>query len=103
MIDMNKVRIETVRWLILSCANSSRPYPVAEPLILSTIQAVPIQCTAMELRRELVYLEDRALLALARHEAAPWTAELTRDGVDVVDYTVPVEPGIARPAKYWNG
>jgi len=38
---------------------------------------------------------------LKRHEGAPWTAELTRHGVDVVEYTVECEPGIARPKKYW--
>lgn len=102
MIDMEKARREQIRWLILFAANAGRPEPVAEGLVLGAIQAVPVQCTALELRREMDYLEERGLLHIAKHEGAPWTAELTRHGVDVVEYTVDVQPGIARPKKYWS-
>ena len=34
-------------------------------------------------------------------DSGPWHAELTRYGVDVAEYTIDCEPGIARPAKYW--
>ncbi len=100
-IEMERARRETIRWIALDALNHGRPYAVAEPLILSAIQGVPVQCTALELRRELDYLEERGLAKLHRLEGAPWTAELTRAGVDVVEYTVAVEPGIARPKKYW--
>jgi len=100
-MDMEKARREQIRWLILVAVNSGRPEPVAEPLVLGAIQAIPVQCTALELRRELDYLEDRKLIALARLEGAPWTAELTRHGVDFVEYTIAAEAGIARPKKYW--
>ena len=30
-----------------------------------------------------------------------WFADLTRIGVDLAEYTIPCEPGIARPEKYW--
>jgi len=103
MVDFQKALRETVRWIALDAVNHGRPYPVAEPLILGAIQGVPVQCTALELRRELDYLEDRGLVEITRRESAPWAVELTRAGVDVVDYTVEVEPGIARPKKYWNG
>lgn len=100
-MDMEKTRRESIRWHILVAVNAGSPLPVAEPLILSAIQSIPIECTALELRRQLDYLEDRKLVMLARHEGAPWTAELTRHGVDVVEYTVPCDVGIARLRKYW--
>ena len=100
-MDMEKTRRETIRWNILVAVNSGRPYPVAETLVLSAIQSVPLECTARELRRELDYLADRALVDLKRLEGAPWLAELTRAGVDVIEYTVECDAGIARPKKYW--
>lgn len=100
-MDMEKARREQIRWLILVAANSGRPYPVNESLILSAIQGAPMQCTAMELRREMDYLEDRKLITTTCHEGAPWTAELTRHGVDFIEYTIDAQPGIARPKRYW--
>ncbi len=100
-MDMDRNRRETIRWYILVAVNSGRPEPVSEALVLSAIQSVPIECTARELRRELDYLEDRRLVELKRHEGAPWAAELTRHGVDFVEYTIDAEAGIARPRKYW--
>lgn len=100
-MDAERIRRESIRWYTLIAVNSGRPEPVAEPLVLSAIQSIPIQCTALELRRELDYLEARKLVHLKRHEGAPWTAGLTRYGVDVVDYTIECDPGIARPKKYW--
>lgn len=100
-MDMEKARREQIRWLILLAVNAGRPQPVAEPLILGAIQGVPVQCTALELRRELDYLDDRGLVELVQHEGAPWTAELSRHGVDFVEYTIDAQPGIARPKKYW--
>lgn len=100
-MDMDKARREMIRWHILVAINSGSPYPVAEPLILAAIQAIPVECTALELRRQLDYLADRDLVMLARREGTPWAAELTRHGVDLVEYTVECDPGIARPKKYW--
>lgn len=100
-MDMEKARREQIRWLILVATNAGRPEPVAEALILGAIQAVPVQCTALELRKEMDYLEDRGLVELERLEGSPWTVELTRHGVDFVEYTIDAQPGIARPKKYW--
>jgi len=87
-----------IRWTVLDAVNHGRPYPVAESLILRVIEQLPIQCTALELRRELEYLEGKYLV-LWRCEGAPWTALLTSAGVDAVEYTADVEPGIARPNR----
>lgn len=103
MVDFLKALREQIRWIALDAVQHGRPYPVAEPLILGAIQGIPVQCTALELRRELDYLEDRGLVQIRRLEGAPWTVELTRTGMDVVEYTVDVEPGISRPKKYWQG
>ncbi|WP_290889419.1 hypothetical protein [Arenimonas sp.] len=101
MIDLEKARRETLRWLILLTLDKARPLGASEGLILSVIAQVPQPVTAHELRREMDYLADRQLISIAGRESPQWHAELTRDGVDVVEYTVPVDPGIARPAKYW--
>lgn len=100
-MDMERTRRESIRWYALVAINSGRPEQVSEQLVLSAIQSIPIECTARDLRRELDYLADRRLVGLHRHEGAPWSAELTRHGVDFVEYTIAAEPGIARPKKYW--
>lgn len=100
-MDMEKTRRESIRWHILVAVNSGSPYPVAEPLVLTAIQSIPVECTALELRKQLDYLEDRKLVEVNRLEGAPWTANLTRQGVDFVEYNLAAEPGIARPKKYW--
>ena len=102
-VDMAKVRRESLRWLILLTLNHARPIGAQESLILSTAQAIYADATALELRRELDYLDERELLKLNKSPSGPWHAELTRHGVDVAEYTVDCEPGIARPAKYWAG
>ena len=48
------------------------------------------------------YLDfKRELVTLDKQPSGRWFAVLTRHGVDVAEYTVDCEPGIARPAKYW--
>lgn len=101
-MDMERARRESIRWHILFALNAGRPEPVAETLVLSAIQSIPLQCTALELRREMDYLADRRLVTLKRHDGSPWSADLTRHGVDIVEYTVECEAGIARPRKYWS-
>ena len=45
------------------------------------------------------YLRERDLCHVETDPLGYVTASLTRHGVDVAEYTVAVEPGIARPAK----
>ena len=47
------------------------------------------------------YEQCRELVALKNIDSPCWHADLTRIGVDLVEYTVSCEPGIARPQKYW--
>ena len=66
------------------------------------MQAIYPDATALELRRELDYLADRRMLELVKEPSGTWFGDLTRLGVDVVEYTVDCGPGIARPQKYWS-
>jgi hypothetical protein len=101
MIDPAKARRENMRWYILLTLNSARPLGASEAVVLSTVQGIVPDCTIRELRNELDYLEHRQLVEIEGKHGAAWHADLTRVGIDVVEYTVPCEAGIARPEKYW--
>ena len=96
-IDHAKVRRESLRWLILLTLNNARPMGAQEGPILSVAQSVYPDATPLELRRELDYLEERELVKIHRDPLDRWMVELTRWGVDVVEYTVECDPGVARP------
>lgn len=102
MIDQAKVRRESMRWMIILTLNNARPIGAHEELVLATIQAMYPDATALEVRRELDYLADRELVELRKEPSGRWFSELTRRGVDLAEYTVECDPGIARPAKYWG-
>lgn len=101
MIDPEKARRENLRWYILLTLNSARPLGASEAVILSTIQGIVPDCTIRELRNELDYLAHRQLVDLRGVHGPCWHGDLTRIGIDLVEYTVDCEPGIARPEKYW--
>lgn len=101
MVDMEKIRREQMRWLMLLALNHARPYGTYEEVLLSTAQAIYADTTALEVRRTLDYLEDRSLVQLRKEPSGRWWADLTRHGTDIVEYTIDCEPGIARPEKYW--
>ena len=99
--DLEKARREQARWLILQTLDSARPIGTNEGIVLAALRELIHDLTQHELRRELDYLKDRNLVQLSQLETPAWFAELTRYGVDVVEYTLDVHPGIARPPKYW--
>jgi hypothetical protein len=100
-VDIDKVRREQVRWILLLALNHARPQSAAEALLLGVVHGVYPDASPLEIRREMDYLENRRLITIDRQPSGPWRAELTRLGVDIVEYTVDCEPGVARPAKYW--
>lgn len=101
-IDMDKAAREALRWLILQALNSAQPIGASEQVLFQAIVPSQPMLTTLELRRNLDYLQERELLQITGKSEQPfWFAKLTRHGVDVVEYTVPIEPGIARPNKYW--
>lgn len=99
-LDLEKSRRETTRWHILQVLDQARPIGANETLVLTVLRDLTSDITQVELRRELQYLADRQLIDIDKSQGT-WTAKIRRHGVDIVEYTVDVEPGIARPEKYW--
>ncbi|PAT41202.1 hypothetical protein [Vandammella animalimorsus] len=100
-IDAARARREGLRWLILLTLNNARPLGSFDGLVLTVAQAEFPDATELEVRREMEYLQDRVLIEVQPKPDGRWFCKLTRHGVDVAEYTVDCEPGIARPAKYW--
>ncbi len=101
MADINKIRRENMRWMILLTLNTARPIGAFEATVLAVIQSEYPDATQNEVRRELDYLDDRKLTEIVHKPDGRWFCKLARYGVDVVEYTVDCEPGIARPEKYF--
>jgi len=101
-LDIQKSRRENLRWLILRTLHSARPIGTTEQIILQTVQGLVPDTTQFELRQELDYLDDRKLIEISERDTPVWFAKINHHGVDVVEYTVDCQPGIARPAKYWD-
>ncbi|KPA90618.1 hypothetical protein PF66_02679 [Pseudomonas asplenii] len=100
-IDTAKVRRESLRWYIILTLNTSRPVDPHEAVVLATIQGIYPDATQLEVRRELDYLADRSLVTLQKSPQGQWICGLTHYGVDIAEYTIPCNPGIARPD--WSG
>lgn len=94
-----KSKREVVRWRILKTLYIGRPIGAPESIIFETLLGSGLAVTNLQLRQELDYLRDRKLLVLSNEHTAEWHAELTRYGVDLVEYTVDCKPGIARPPQ----
>lgn len=92
MDEMAKALREKLRWDILNKVESQRPQPVDEAVLHVALGNPP----APDLRRALLYLRDRKLLGVD-DQRKTWLLWMTRTGIDVVDYVIPCEPGIARP------
>jgi len=92
-----KARREFMRWIILLALDNARPIGCYEELVLLAIQGYYADASGLELRRELDYLSDRKLVELKKEPAGRWFCDITRYGVDVREYTVDCDPGIARP------
>lgn len=100
-MDISKIRRETLRWNILLVLNTAQPIGAFESIILSVLQSEYADCTLNEVRRHLDYLAERELIKITKNPDGRWFAKLARYGLDVVEYTVDCEAGIARPEKYW--
>ena len=73
-LDTAKIRRESMRWNILLTLNNARPMGAYEELILSTVQSIYPDATALELRREIDYLADRSLVDLRKEPSGRWFA-----------------------------
>jgi hypothetical protein len=102
VVDITKVRRENIRWQILLTLNNARPIGAYEQIVWSVVRAEYTDSTAQEIRKELDYLYGRDLIEVIKKPDGRWFAEISPTGVDVVEYTVNVAPGIARPEKYFD-
>ena len=100
-IDYSRIRREHLRWVLLLTLNNARPMGCHDSIALATVQGIYPDATELEVRRELDYLAERQLVDLDKKPDGRWVAKLNRCGMDLVEYTVDCEPGIARPEKYW--
>ena len=100
---LSDAMLRGLRWTILRTVMVGGHPGATDRMILDVARAEYLAVTRRELRDEIAYLEARKLLAVERSEVQAWRATLTRDGRDVVDYTVGCEPGIARPPRLEHG
>lgn len=97
-----KARREGMRWHLINTLNKARPHTSSETFLLDVMRGIYPNITALELRQQLEYLQDRELLNLTKQPSGMWFADLNRHGVDIAEYTIECEAGIARPEKYWE-
>ena len=97
-----KARREGMRWHLINTLNKARPYTTSEVFLLDVMRGIYPNATALELRQQLEYLQDRKLVDLTKQPSGMWFADLNRLGVDIAEYTIVCQPGIARPEKYWE-
>jgi hypothetical protein len=95
--EIAKARRETMRWMLLVVVHISRPRGINTAALLPIIKATYPDATHHEVRRELDYLKERELVSIAVDPLDNWFVSLLRYGIDVVEYTCPCDPGIARP------
>ena len=100
---MQKIRREGMRWQIISMLDNARPITAHERFIVDVVRGIYPDATDVEVRQHLDYLADRRLIDLVKQPSGAWYADLTRLGVDLAEYTIDCQPGIARPEKYWEG
>ena len=97
-----KARREGMRWHLINTLNKARPYTSSEVFLLDVMRGIYPDATALELRQQLDYLKDRRLVELVKQPSGMWFADLNRLGVDIAEYTIDCEAGVARPPKYWE-
>lgn len=96
-LDMPKIRREAMRWHLLSAINLSRPVGIYTEPLLAIVQSVYPDATHQEVRVQLDYLEAREMVHIAKDPTDRWMTDLTRTGIDFVEYTIDAQPGISRP------
>ena len=97
--DIARAEREHLRWIILSALWHGIPYGCNEHMLLRTAQDVPLRVTSDQVRRELTYLKGHGLASVNQNNPL-WSAEITANGSDVVEYRADCPVGIARPPKW---
>lgn len=96
-LSVAAARRRQMRWFLLVAINVSRPVAPSTGSLVPIIQFTYPDATHAEIRKELDYLEARMLVTISRDPLDQWYVDLTREGIDMVEYTIDCEPGIARP------
>lgn len=97
MIDIAKIRREDIRWHLLQAINLSRPVGIYTEPLLVIVRSVYPDATHQEVRLNLDYLEEREMVRITKDAMDRWMVDLTRTGIDFVEYTIEAQPGVARP------
>ena len=95
--DVLRIRREAMRWHLLAATNVSRPEGIYTEALLPIVQSVYPDATHQEVRVNLDYLEAREMVSIKRDPIDRWFVDLTRTGIDFVEYTIDAQPGVARP------
>lgn len=96
-LQMKVARSGAIRWHLLQIADVSRPQGIYTEQMLDVIRTIYTDATELEIRRELDYLEERDTLKIKKDPLERWYVELTRTGVEIVEYVIDCQPGISRP------
>lgn len=89
-------RRELTRWLVLMTAHVCRPLDAPFQTILRVVQEAYKNASEHEIKLAVEYLKKSGHV-IHRCEKGFNFVELTRQGIDMVEYTIPAEPGIYRP------
>ena len=92
-----RARREQIRWFLLLTMNLARPTDATLSMLLGVVRGTYPDATELEVRRELDYLVGRELASIRVDPLEQVRAKLERYGIDVVEYTVDCDPGMARP------
>lgn len=98
-LDMEQARRLELRWLVLFALHETQEVGLSERMADIVVEDVVPDVTALEIRRVLDYLAERKLITLEKNRMV-WFAKINHLGIDIVEYVVDCDPGIARPRKW---
>lgn len=96
--QLRQMEIRELRWRILRILYMARDTGTNEHVVYAALDGMKLGVSPVTVRRELEYLAGLELLALT--QSRTWHAEITPQGIDVVEYTIDAPPGVARPAQW---
>ncbi len=95
-IKLAKTRRESLRWLFIRFLHADMRYAGTDIALFNHALTEYPDATRAEVRRELHYLFLAKILVLTEKKER-WRLQLTKEGVDIAEYTIHCPPGIWRP------
>lgn len=92
--EISQLRRERGRWKIIRALQASRPIGAREEVVRTILSELCY--SGADLRRELEWMRDAGLVQIIAEDDGAWSAKLTRDGIDIAEYSVPAPDGIRR-------